>query len=157
MAETKPVFSFDIPKIETHLLHDPVAEFVPEQDPEGDLVVELPGGLNRVVMPSPRGGFYTTKVEADLTTQAEQSLMRRGENSAIQAPSPRAPVKKDELDQQFDILIEAKKNRTGSLVAERHIIKDKIDGLSPRISDTGGHTPRRNRAYDALISPRVRR
>ena len=171
MTESK--ISLPIPKIETHLLHDPVAEFVAEQDPEGDMVAELPGGLNRIVMPSPRGGFYTTKVETDLAAQAERNiLMRRGSSENALPPTPKTPktpgpltqipflpshsppvvqIQKDPFESVLDMLVDTKGQKCGTLF-ERHVIKDKIDGLSPRFNESG--TPRRFRAYDALQSPR---
>jgi hypothetical protein len=68
----------NIPKLSTSLLRDPVAEFVPEPDPSGDSVPELPGGLNRVVVPSPRGGFYANSANSGVASrQHEGSSLKR--------------------------------------------------------------------------------
>eukprot|EP00301_Raphidiophrys_heterophryoidea_P007247 c12829_g1_i1.p1 GENE.c12829_g1_i1~~c12829_g1_i1.p1 ORF type:complete len:154 (+),score=23.21 c12829_g1_i1:284-745(+) len=144
----------NVPKIQTELLHDPVAEFVPEMDPEGDHVPELPGGLHRIVVPSPRGGFYANKVDAEWATkQVEEILRQRPNHSANYEDQKPATPKKDLLDDQFNQLLQKKPTRED--MVERLVIKDSIDGITPRSNGSGGpQTPRRDRAYDALSSPR---
>ncbi len=65
-----------VPKLQTNLLHDPVAEFVPESDPDGDQVTELPGGLNRTIMPSPRGGFYANQGDMNWAMKQIEGALR---------------------------------------------------------------------------------
>jgi len=149
MSSSLP-FGVNVPKIQTELLHDPVAEFVPEADPEGDHVPELPGGLHRIVVPSPRGGFYANKVDADWALkQAEDILRHRPKPGQAEEPKPVTP-RKDQLDEQFSQLLQ--KKPTKEEMVERLVIKDSIDGITPR--SAGPHTPRRDRVYDALSSPR---
>jgi len=115
---------------------------------DGDVVTELPGGLNRTIIPSPRGGFYANKADLDWALAQDpitQAMLQQGKTEEEK-------TKHDELQLQFEQLVG--KRGAHEPLSGRAMIKDKIDGIAVKTTTTPGRTPRRDRAYDALLSPR---
>eukprot|EP00298_Acanthocystis_sp_HF-20_P007717 c17239_g1_i1.p1 GENE.c17239_g1_i1~~c17239_g1_i1.p1 ORF type:complete len:146 (-),score=78.13 c17239_g1_i1:306-743(-) len=136
-----------IPKIDTNSLFDPVAAFVPEMGDDGDVVTELPGGLNRTIVPSPRGGFYANKSDLDWALSQDPIAQ-----AMLQEKTDEQKTKHEDLNNQFEQLIG--KRGTHEPLSGRALMKDKIDGINQKGTTTPGRTPRRDRAYDSLLSPR---